>query len=198
MSQGERVKAIRKALSLTQEKFGTRLGVSNTAICKIEQSDRPLTDQMSKEICKQFGVNYEWLLFGSGEMFSDGPQDILNEPMSQGERIKAIRNALKLTQEKFCAKLGVVKSAISKIEVNENSLSDLMAKSICREYNVNYDWLMYGDGEMFSDLSRSILNELCEQYNLDYFDRKLLQEYLKLTPEDRTVLKQYIKNVFGE
>lgn len=117
--------------------------------------------------------------------------------MSQGERVKEIRKALSLTLEKFGAKLGVGKTAISKIEKEERSLTDQMAKAICREFNVSYEWLISGDGEMFTDLPQTILDELCQQYDLDDLDRSLFQEYLKLTADDRKVLKDYIRNVLN-
>lgn len=116
--------------------------------------------------------------------------------MTQGERVKEVRSALSLTLEKFGLKLGVGKTAISKIEKSENGLTDQMAKAICREYNVNYDWLMYGDGEMFSDLPRTILDELCVQFECDADDRSMIEEYLKLSAADRKVLKDYMRNVF--
>ena len=68
--------------------------------------------------------------------------------MTQGERVKEIRTVLSLTLEKFGEKLGVGKTAISKIEKSERSLTDQMAKSICREYNVNYDWLMESKAQL--------------------------------------------------
>lgn len=91
--------------------------------------------------------------------------------MTQGERVLEIRKALGLTMDKFGEKLGVQKSAISKIEKDKVNLSDQMVKLICREYNVNYDWLMDGEGEMFSDLPQTVLDELCSQYELDDLDR---------------------------
>lgn len=118
--------------------------------------------------------------------------------MTQGERVREIRNELNLTLEKFGEKLGVRKTAISKIEKGENSLTDQMSKAICREYNVNYDFLMYGEGEMFSDLPQTVLDELCMQYGCDEEDRSMIYEYLKLDAADRKVLKNYIKNVFGK
>lgn len=65
----ERVKELRKALGLTMEKFGDRLGVHKTAIQKIENGTNNLTDQMLKLICREFSVNEDWLRTGSGEMF---------------------------------------------------------------------------------------------------------------------------------
>ena len=48
MTEGERVKAIRKSLNLTSEKFGDNLGVTKTAISYIENDKRGLTEQMIK------------------------------------------------------------------------------------------------------------------------------------------------------
>lgn len=116
--------------------------------------------------------------------------------MTQGERVKEIRSSLSLTLEKFGEKLGVGKTAISKIEKNERSLTDQMARSICREYNVNYDYLMYEEGEMFSDLPQTVLDELCKQYDCDIDDRGIIEEYLKLDAASRKVLKDYMRRVF--
>ena len=66
MTQGERVKSVRKKLELTLEKFGERLGVTKTAISRIEKGDRGLTEQMFKSICREFGVNEVWLRTGEG------------------------------------------------------------------------------------------------------------------------------------
>lgn len=116
--------------------------------------------------------------------------------MTQGERVKEVRKSLHLTMEKFGEKLGVGKTAISKIEKGENGLTDQMAKSICREYSVSYDWLTAEAGAMFTDLPQTILDELCNQYDLDSADRALIQEYLKLDAQERNVLKTYMRNVF--
>ena len=69
MTQGERVKEIRKYLNLTMEKFGERLGVGKTAISKLENNERNLTDQMAISICREFNVSETWLRTGEGPMF---------------------------------------------------------------------------------------------------------------------------------
>ncbi len=103
--------------------------------------------------------------------------------MIQGERVREIRKELGLTLERFAEKLGVGKTAISKLENGERSLTDQMAKAICREYNVSYDYLINGDGEMFDNLPQTILDELCAQYDLSDFDRMLVEMYVSL-PKD--------------
>lgn len=117
--------------------------------------------------------------------------------MTQGERIKEIRRSLNLTLEKFGEKLGVGKAAISNIEKGNRNLTEQMAKSICREYNVNYDFLVDGEGEMFSDLPDTVLDELCMQYDLDAYDKKLLEVYLELPKSARDAIKEIIKKKFG-
>lgn len=77
MTQGERVKEVRKSLGLTLEKFGTRLGVTKVAISNIEKGNRNLTEQMTKSICREFNVDYGWLTTGIGEMFVDSDEDFL-------------------------------------------------------------------------------------------------------------------------
>ena len=116
--------------------------------------------------------------------------------MTQGERIRSIRKELGLTLEKFGAKLGVGKTAISNIEKGNRNLTEQMALSICREYNVNYDYLMDGEGEMFDDLPQTVLDELCVQYDLDDLDRNLVEMYLEMPEQVRDYLKQEIRKRF--
>lgn len=115
--------------------------------------------------------------------------------MTQGERVRQIRKALDLTLEKFGERLGVGKTAFSKIEKGERSLTDQMALAICREYNVNYDYLIYGDGEMFDNLPETIMDELCAQYDLDDLDRALIEIYITLPADFRKTVKDKIRNV---
>lgn len=113
--------------------------------------------------------------------------------MSQSERIRLIRKELNLTLEKFGEKLGVGKTAISKLEKGERSLTDQMARAICREYNVSYDYLINGEGEMFDDLPQTVLDELCTQYDLSDFDRMLVEMYVELPKELREQAENCIK-----
>ena len=115
--------------------------------------------------------------------------------MTQGERLKLIRKSLNLSLEKFGDKLGVKKAGLSAIENGRNSLTDQMAKSICREYNVSYDYLMYGEGDMFDDLPQTILDELCVQHGLNDFDKALVEMYISLSEDERLRVKEYMRQL---
>ena len=114
--------------------------------------------------------------------------------MTQGERIREVRKALGLTFEKFGDKLGVKKNTLSALERGVNGLTDQMAKAICREYNVSYDYLIYGEGDPFDDLPQTVLDELCIQYELDDIDRQIIDLYISLPKELRDKVKAYVLN----
>lgn len=70
MTINERLKQIRKdELHMTLEDFGSRLGVTKTAISRLENGERGITEQMVKSICREFDVSEDWLRNGEGEVF---------------------------------------------------------------------------------------------------------------------------------
>lgn len=71
------------------------------------------------------------------------------------ERIKAVRLALGISQEEFGKRLGVTRGAITNIELNKVDPKPLFVDLICREFNVNEDWLKNGAEPMFLQRSRN-------------------------------------------
>ena len=64
-----RIYSIREALSLSQEAFGKRIGVTRSAVSNYESGDRNITERTIILICSEFNVNKEWLRTGEGDMF---------------------------------------------------------------------------------------------------------------------------------
>ncbi len=114
--------------------------------------------------------------------------------MTINERVREARKTLNLTLEVFGARIGVGKTAISKIENGKVGITEQMKKTICREFNVSYDWLEYGQGEMFSDLPKSILGDICRAYGCDEDDLVLIETYLESGPDMRAAIRQFFKN----
>lgn len=120
--------------------------------------------------------------------------------MTQGERVKEIRKALGLTLEKFGEKLGVKKNAISQIETGRNSLTEQNAIAICREFNVNYDWLTTGEGEMFAlpeDEEAAYVAELLSDVDNPVYDliKSIVKTYLECGEKEKAVLKDFAKSL---
>lgn len=67
---GERIRSIREEHHMSRRKFGEVLGTSENAIVNIEYDRLKRPDQKEpiyKLICKEFGINMEWLMYGTGD-----------------------------------------------------------------------------------------------------------------------------------
>lgn len=122
--------------------------------------------------------------------------------MEQGERVKAVRKDLNMTLESFGKRLGVTKTAISNIENGARCLTDQMLLAICREFNVNENWLRTGEGDMFLRLSR---NDEIAAYvarvmkdESAYYQQKMLLFFSRLSPEMLKKLEEVAKDILSE
>lgn len=70
------------------------------------------------------------------------------------ERIKELRKTLGLTQQEMADKVGVKRNTIAQYEIGRNPPTDTVVTLICREFDVNEDWLRTGEGEMFVERNR--------------------------------------------
>lgn len=70
------------------------------------------------------------------------------------ERIKELRKALGLTQQDFADRIGSVQNTITGYETGRRAPSNQVVALICREFNVNENWLRTGEGQMFIQVSR--------------------------------------------
>ena len=76
---GERIKQLRIKLGLNQLSFGNKIGLSNSGVGKIELGRTNLSNQVQKSLIREFNVNEDWLLNGTGEMFIENDNSILNQ-----------------------------------------------------------------------------------------------------------------------
>lgn len=91
MTQGERIRVLRKSLGLTQTQFGAKIALKQTVIGQIENNQSPATPRTVRDICREFNVNEEWLSTGNGEMFREGTED---DAMAAIDRIMFGENEL--------------------------------------------------------------------------------------------------------
>ena len=70
-------------------------------------------------------------------------------------RLKCIRKQFHLTQEEFADRIGIKRGAISNYEIGRNEPIDAVISLICREFNVNEEWLRTGEGDMFRKISEA-------------------------------------------
>ena len=102
----DRIKELRRALDLTQEEFGGRMGITKSSISTMESGRSNPSEQTLRSMCREFGASYLWLTTGEGAMFEDGNDDAALHVMvdrvmaSENDRVKQIfKNLGDFTEE---------------------------------------------------------------------------------------------------
>ncbi len=110
------------------------------------------------------------------------------------ERLKKLRKALDMTQQEFADKIGISRGNIGAYEVGKNALSDAVISLICREFNVNEEWLRTGKGDMFLPLDRNAdiarLTKLLLNEESDSFKNRFISMLANLSVEEWEFLER--------
>jgi transcriptional regulator with XRE-family HTH domain len=119
--------------------------------------------------------------------------------MTDNERIRAIRSALDMTMEAFGKRIGVSRAAISNIENGNRGITNQLATSICREYNVNPDYLSGSSDEMFLAMSKeeeiaAFLGDILRDKD-ETFKKRFVAALARLTDEDWAVMEKIIDRI---
>jgi transcriptional regulator with XRE-family HTH domain len=110
------------------------------------------------------------------------------------ERIKELRKALKMSQTEFGNKFGVGLGVIRNFEYGLTVPSEVQLNLICATFDVNREWLLYGNGEMFRELTHRekvvdfIGEALADESNS--FRLSMIELLADLTPEDWVYLEK--------
>jgi DNA-binding XRE family transcriptional regulator len=117
------------------------------------------------------------------------------------ERVQHLRKkVLKLTQDKFGDALGVSRDTIANIEQNRlvrPEQKEPLYKLICKTFNVSYEWLINGNGEMFVETQDEYFNSLAEQFGMGFYARKILDFYGSLDDKQKNSLQMFIREIAG-
>ncbi len=107
--------------------------------------------------------------------------------MNIHDRLRQLRNELNLTTRAFGAAINMSGGAITNMEKGTRNITERTIRDICREYNVNFDWLVHGIEPMFEDVTS----------NLDIDDevKQLAQQYALLNDSDRELVKKMIDSL---
>lgn len=101
-------------------------------------------------------------------------------------RLKAVRDALKLSQRDFSGGIFLSQSAYARIEQGSISLNDRVIELICSKYKVSKSYLKNGKGAMFGESSPDArleqLNRIFNELNIMFKDYLIVQarELLKV------------------
>jgi len=118
-----------------------------------------------------------------------------------GERIEILRKDLSMSRRVFGEKLGVSESVIVNIEYDRLKRPDQkesLYKLICKEFNVNEEWLRTGNGEMFIPLTRDqLITDFAADLIMenDTFKKRLVEALAKLDENEWDVLEKLAESL---
>lgn len=115
------------------------------------------------------------------------------------ERLKKLRKTLDMTQQEFADKIGIKRNSLANYETGRNTPIDAIVVSICREFNVNEEWLRTGKGEMFIQLSRNeeiaeFVGQLMSDED-DSFKKRLISGLAALDENGWKVLEDFLDSI---
>lgn len=124
------------------------------------------------------------------------------EVINLKDRIKALRERLRKSQDEFGKDLGLTRNYISLIENGQRNLSDQSIKVLCSLYDVNEKWLRTGNGEMFIPKTKNEqINEMlidvlkCEDSD---FKKRLITALSKLDDTGWNALEKFIDSIANQ
>ena len=117
-------------------------------------------------------------------------------------RIKEVRTKLKITQQEFADRIGSSRSGLANYEVGRNEPINSVIVAICREFNVNEEWLRTGRGEMFAPVNRdkeieAFMDTVMKSESAD-FRRRLVSVLSKLNPAEWKLLESMALKLAAE
>jgi transcriptional regulator with XRE-family HTH domain len=115
------------------------------------------------------------------------------------ERIKTLRKELKMTQDAFASKIGLSRNFIAQIEIGTKVPSARTISDICREFDVNENWLKDGTGEMFIEKTKSeqiweMLSDVTKEDD-ESFKHRLIAALSNLDESGWIVLENLINDI---
>lgn len=103
------------------------------------------------------------------------------------ERLKYLRAQLNLSTRAFGASINMSGGAITNMEKGTRNITERTIRDVCREYNVNSDWLINGTEPMFKDITSEL--------DIDDDVKQLTKQYSLLSDNDRELVKRIINSL---
>lgn len=118
---GDRIKLARETLGKSGAAFAAEVGLTRGALSNIERNVNGVSDRTIRLLCTEYGIRYDWLVNGTGEMF-ENETDVLLDRLGRendlsDETVKTFKKLFSLPPDEFELVMGVIRAMKSE---NEN------------------------------------------------------------------------------
>lgn len=119
------------------------------------------------------------------------------------KRLKELRSKLGLSQAAFAEKIGIKQTSYSDIETGRRELTERNLNLICKEFNVDENWLRNGEGSMFTlelDEDTMLIESLLNDVDNPVYEliKKFMKLYNSFGPTERAVLQKLALGLLEE
>ena len=114
-------------------------------------------------------------------------------------RIETLRKNQCLSRASFGARIGVSGDVINNLERGRVEAKEHIILLICKEFNVNEEWLRTGEGEMYipiereSEIAKLTIKLLSEES--DSFKNRLVSALCRLSEDEWELLEKMFREV---
>lgn len=191
LTDSQKINFLLEHFNLNVSQFAESLGVSKQSIRNIINGRNNLSKNLAKKIHEKYGVNYDWIRLGIGEMSPT--------PVNKSDRIAKVISELGLTVDEFCDQAGILNKAKFAEMINKRlqPSSEVLVRIINTYKTINPVWLIQGDGDMFRPTGeiRDTSTEKDEMIKLYRKQIELLEEkILNVKAENLMLKKKLLKN----
>ena len=119
-----------------------------------------------------------------------------------GERMRAVRIALGLSQQEFADRLKLKRNSIAMIETKKRNPSARTISDTCRIFDVDPLWMETGEGNMFVSKSEDVVDLELDGYlgeisgGDDEFIRSFVMTYMRLDDKDKKIIKDFANALY--
>lgn len=122
--------------------------------------------------------------------------------MELKDRIRQIRHNAGLTQQEFAKRIGVSRNTIASYETSVRVPIEAIIVSMCREFDVNENWMRTGEGSIYREMNQDIMlskwfGSLLKE-DADSFKKQIFLTLSKLSESEWETLKNIMNKFLNE
>jgi transcriptional regulator with XRE-family HTH domain len=121
--------------------------------------------------------------------------------MSIGERVRQVRknSRPKMTQKEFGERLGVSMAVITSYELDRVVPPEPTIRLMCSTFAVDYDWLKYGQGDMYPSAEDAVLAALDDLMTSENEETKaLIRALARMDDSELAAINKLIRTLKEE
>ena len=113
-------------------------------------------------------------------------------------RIEQLVKKLEMSNAEFARRIGVTRSSVSLWISGQNIPSETSLREICRQFNVDYNWIKFGQSEMFLKTAESFSKAMQSKFELSDTETLFISTFLESDKQTRNALISFTQQFLNK